>query len=164
MINSAVTIFVVLAGIGPVTVSLAFSANAAAGILGTRIRTRRGSGGFWLLGTAVAAITMVYFPNPTVFFATMSLWGLCFWLGIPDTLAALSARSLTAAERAGDAQSLMAAGRSVGPFVGGLLIGGGSYRALALFSGIGMAVASLTIAAVAVWRHRHPVPAYAAGR
>ena len=85
-------------------------------------------------------------------------------LGIPDTLAALSARSLTAAERAGDAQSLMAAGRSVGPFVGGLLIGGGSYRALALFSGIGMAIASLTIAAVAVWRHRHPVPTYAAGR
>jgi MFS transporter, DHA1 family, inner membrane transport protein len=150
-----------LAGMDPVAVSLAFSVNAAAGIVGTRLRPRAGTGGLWLLGTAVAAATLVFVPNPAVFFAAMALWGVSFWLGIPDTMQALSARSLTPAERAGDAQSLMAIGRAAGPLVGGLLVGEGRYGALAAFAAIGLAVAALTIAGVAQYRRRRPAPAYA---
>jgi DHA1 family inner membrane transport protein len=152
-----------LARIGPVTVSLAFSVNAAAGIVGTRLRPRPGTGGLWLLGTGVAAVTMVFLPNPVVFFSAMALWGLCFWLGIPDTMRALSAWSLTPAERAGDAQSLMAVGRSAGPLVGGLFVGEGNYEALALFAGIGLAAAAVAIAGVAGYRRGRPVPAYTPG-
>ncbi len=52
----------------------------------------------------------------------MTFWGFAFWMGVPGAFALLAERSRHPDERAGDAQSVMAAGRVVGPLVGGVLL------------------------------------------
>jgi DHA1 family inner membrane transport protein len=50
------------------------------------------------------------------------LWGFAFWMAVPGVFGALADRSANPADRAGDAQAVMAGGRVIGPLVGGVIL------------------------------------------
>ena len=133
-------------GIDPVVLSLAFSANAAVGIPAARYRGRRPLAGLWLLGTATAAITTTTVDNAPVFWIALALWGFFFWAGVPGIFKLLAERSANPADRAGDAQSVMAAGRVFGPLFGAAFVEGGSVEALGITAGALLAAAAITLA------------------
>ena len=135
-------------GIDPVIVSLAFSANAALGIPAARYRGSRPLAGLWLIGTAAAAVVTTTIDSAPVFWIALALWGFCFWAGIPGIFKLLAERSANPADRAGDAQSFMAAGRVFGPLFGAAFVEGGSVEALGITAGALIAVASLGLVAV----------------
>lgn len=153
----AATAGVEVIGMSPVVTALGYSMSAATSFIATRFTVPRGTGGYWLILGAATTAAMIFIPNPLVYFAAMALWGFTFWLGVPDTLALLVERSLSPAERSGDAQSVMAVGRSIGPFAGGLLVGDGNFGALAVAATVGVAAAGSTIAGVTTYRRTHPV-------
>ncbi len=93
---------------------------------------------------------------PAFFYAGFAWWGFAFWMGVPGVMQMLAARSLHPAERAGDAQGAMAAGRALAPFLGGGFADAGAYTALAVVSGMGLATASLAIVGVQEGRERLP--------
>lgn len=74
----------------------------------------------------------------------------------------LAERSIEPSERAGDAQGVMAFGRSVGPVLGGAFVDADAFRNLAIVVGIGMTTSGLTVAAVQEGREhlppRAPIP------
>lgn len=150
-----------VAGLDPVTVSLAFSLNALTGVVATRRVARPATGGWWMIGTAVGAIGITTVPNGWVFFAAMGIWGYSFWMGVPEILRLLASRSLRPDERVGDAQSLMAAGRVAGPALGGLLVADGRFALLGIAGAAGLLVASLVVAGVE--RYRLTAPPLEAG-
>ncbi|MEO6571785.1 MAG: MFS transporter [Ilumatobacteraceae bacterium] len=124
--GSAVFIFVAvigqdLVGLDPLLVSLAFSANALAGVPSARFRGTRRMSGLWLAVTGVSALLIAVVHVPAVFWIGLPLWGFAFWMGIPGVFALLAERSAYPEERAGDAQAVMAGGRVIGPLVGGAL-------------------------------------------
>ena len=135
-------------GIDPVVVSLAFSANAAVGIPAARYRGRRPLAGLWLLGTATAAVITTNVDQAAVFWVALAAWGFFFWSGIPGVFKLLADRSANPADRAGDAQSVMAAGRVLGPLLGAVFVENGSVGALGLTGGGLIAAAALTLVAV----------------
>ncbi|MGH8875502.1 MAG: MFS transporter [Acidimicrobiia bacterium] len=141
-----------LAGLGPMAVSVAFSLNALAGILATRITPGRIGAGVWLAGTAVGALIMGTTVSPTAYFAAMIGWGFVFWVGVPEVFRLLAARSASPGERVGDAQALMALGRALGPAVGGLLVGEARYELLAFGASAGLFTAAMMVSAVEVRR------------
>jgi DHA1 family inner membrane transport protein len=108
-------------GLTPFVVSLAFSANALASVPSARFRGVRKLPGFWMIVTGVAAITIGTLHQPLVFWIALPVWGFAFWMGIPGAFSLLAERSQYPAERAGDAQSIMAVGRVIGPLVGGAM-------------------------------------------
>ena len=110
-----------LVGMSPFVVSLAFSANAIAGLPSARYRGERNLAGAWMSMTGVAALLVCSLHQPVVFWAAMLLWGFSFWMGIPGAFSLLAERSNYPDERAGDAQAVMATGRVVGPLLGGAL-------------------------------------------
>lgn len=118
------------AGLSPVVVSLGFSLNAFAGILGTRVTARSGSAWLWMGTTGAAAAVVGLAPTGWAYLAAMMLWGYAFWVAIPETFRLLAARSLRPDERVGDAQALMGLGRVFGPAVGGAVLGDGRFGAL----------------------------------
>lgn len=122
-------------GMDPFFVSIVFSANAAAGIPAARWRGKRPLAGAWLFVSAVSAVLLGFLDHPAVFWLLITLWGFCFWMAIPGIYALLSSRSRFPAERAGDAQASMAAGRALGPLIGGFLVSAGSYGALGITGG-----------------------------
>ena len=61
-------------------------------------------------------------------------------------------------ERVGDTQSAMAIGRAIGPAVGGLLVGTGTFAGLATFAVVGLAMAGVTVIGVASHRRGLKVP------
>ncbi len=143
-------------GMSPFVISLAFSANAAASIPSARWRGARPMSGAWLLIPAVCSALMGYLDQPPVFWVLLILWGFCFWMAIPGIYTLLAERSRHPAERAGDAQASMAAGRALGPLVGGILVSAGSYSALGVIAGVVIAAGALAIMGVELrgWRER----------
>ncbi len=135
-------------GLSPFTISLVFSANAAAGIPSARWRGERPIAGAWLLIPAVSAAALGFLDQPSIFWVLVTLWGFCFWMAIPGIYTLLSNRSRHPAERAGDAQAAMAAGRALGPLVGGALVSAGSYEALGLVGGVIMAIGAVVAVSV----------------
>ena len=138
--GSAVFQFAVVLGadrlnIAVSTTALVFSANAVASIPAARWPGRRGIPGPWMVLTGCCALAMTTAPNVVVFGAAITLWGFAFWMGIPGVFKVLAERSANPADRAGDAQAIMAAGRVVGPFVGGALIDGFGATALGVVGG-----------------------------
>lgn len=137
-----------IVGLDPVVVSLAFSANAAVGIPAARYRGRRPLAGLWVGGTAVMAVLVTNIEVEVVFWLAVALWGFWFWAGIPGVFKLLAERSVNPADRAGDAQSVMAAGRVVGPLVGAAFVEAGSIESLGIVAGTVMAAAALTLVGV----------------
>ena len=125
--GSAVFQYAVVVGTGDIglstgSVAALFSANAIASIPATRWPWRRGQPGLWLAVTGACAILMMNGGSKVIFGAVVVLWGFAFWMAVPGVFAALAARSANPADRAGDAQAVMAGGRVVGPLVGGLVL------------------------------------------
>ena len=102
-------------------ISLAFSLNALAGIPAARwTLERRGHPGPWMAATGAMAWVVSLAWSPWTFAGAIVVWGFTFWMAMPGAYAVLAARSAYPEQRAGDAQALMAAGRVVGPLVGGI--------------------------------------------
>jgi len=106
-------------GMSALAVSLVFAGNAIAGVPSARYRGTRKLPGLWIMVTAACALLIGVFNEPAVFWIALTLWGFSFWMAVPGAFALLAERSRYPNERAGDAQSVMAAGRVVGPLVGG---------------------------------------------
>lgn len=152
-----------LFGMSVTQTSLAFSANAAAGLLGARFSTRHRVPGRWLASMAPAALLTIIGGSAGSFIIGMIWWGFAFWMAVPGVLQMLSEHSLARDERAGDAQGLMAIGRSIGPAIGGSFVDGGSFAGLAVVSSVGLALAGAVVMGVQEGRDRLPVPAYPPG-
>ncbi|NNE11419.1 MAG: MFS transporter [Ilumatobacter sp.] len=106
-------------GLSALAVSLVFSANALASVPSARYRGTRKLPGFWMAVTGAAAIVVGAVHHPAAFWIALPCWGFSFWMGTPGAFSLLAERSKYPAERAGDAQSIMAAGRVIGPLIGG---------------------------------------------
>lgn len=143
-------------GMTPFAASLAFSLNAGAGFLGARLASRHRRPGIWLATAGPAAVLSVAGGSMLWFYVGLAWWGFAFWMGLPGVLEMLAARSLRPDERAGDAQGLMAFGRSIGPGVGGVFVDGGSFEGLALAAGIGLTLSGLVVVGVQEGREALP--------
>jgi len=141
-------------GMSPIVASLAYSLNAAGGLVGARFASRHRHPGWWLASTGVAAFLTIAASSSVVFFIAMAWWGFAFWMGVPGVLRMLSARSLEPAERAGDAQAMMAVGRAAAPLLGGAFVDAGAFTALAATSGAGLVASGLLVVAVREGRQR----------
>jgi predicted MFS family arabinose efflux permease len=73
---------------------------------------------------------------------------------VPRVFSLLAERSLSPAERVGDAQSLMALGRVAGPIIGGVLLGAGEFDRLSVVGAIGLLCAALVVGVVETARLR----------
>ena len=135
-------------GMSALTISLVFSANAAASIPSARYRGRRPyAGGFYLV-TAVCALLVGFLDRPELMWIIVVVWGAAFWAATPGAYTVLAERSRFPTERAGDAQAAMAAGRAVGPLLGGVLVSTGSFETLSIVGSMMLAFAAATIVAV----------------
>lgn len=137
-------------GLSPFVVSLAFSANALAGLPSARFRGRRRLSGVWMSVTGLSALLVCTLHVTGVFWVAMIAWGFAFWMGVPGAFALLVERSNYPDERAGDAQAVMASGRVFGPLIGGALYEIGP-EALGIGAGAVM-LAGATILGYAEWR------------
>lgn len=108
-------------GLSPFVVSLVFSANALASVPSARYRGPRKLPGFWMSVTGAMAIVVGFVHHPVAFWLALPLWGFSFWMGTPGAFSLLAERSNFPQERAGDAQSIMAVGRVIGPLIGGAM-------------------------------------------
>ena len=135
-------------GLDPVVVSIAFSANAAVGIPAARYRGERPLAGLWLAGTGVMAIVLTTVTVGAIFWAAIVVWGFAFWAGIPGVFKLLAARSAHPADRAGDAQSIMAAGRVFGPLLGAAFVEAEALTALGIVAGGLIITAALLLVAI----------------
>ena len=79
-------------------------------------------------------------------------------MATPRILQSIALWSLAPDERVGDTQSAMATGRAIGPAVGGLLVGTGTFAGLATFAVVGLAMAGVTVIGVASHRRGLEVP------
>lgn len=146
------SVFVYAAAIGtrlndidPLTVSLLFSGNALVGVPAAKWSGARGPAGFWYLCTAVMAILMASVRNQWAYGVGLVAWGFVFFMATPAAFNLLASRSAYPAERAGDAQAMMALGRVFGPLLGGALIAHGSSVTLGFCAAGVMATASLAL-------------------
>ncbi len=143
-------------GLSAPVASLAFSLNAGAGFLGARWAARHRRPGVWLMSAGLAAGLVVLGGNAVWYFLGLTYWGFAYWMGVPGVLQMLTDRSLEPAERAGDAQGVMAVGRSLGPLLGGFAFDSGAVAGLAVVAGTGIAAAGATVVGVQEGRHRLP--------
>ena len=139
----------------PVVASLAFSLNSVGGLIGARLAFRHRHPGWWLASAGPAVAIVVVGGSPG-FFIGMAWWGFAFWMAVPGILQMLSERSLQPAERAGDAQGIMAVGRALGPIMGGIFADADRFTALAIVSASGIAAAGLVTTGVKEGRERLP--------
>ncbi len=148
--GSALFVFAAAAGtrtgMSALAVSLAFSLNALTGLVAVR-RTSHHPGR-WLLVTSLAAFVTGGIGRPSAFLVGMALWGYAFWMAIPAVMRMLTARSLRPDERMGDAQSLMAMGRMLGPAAGGVLLGANRFALLSIWSAGMMSISAGMVEAV----------------
>lgn len=156
---SAVFVFVRLIaedlGMSAMATSVALSLNALAGIPAARFSGRRRLPGLWIAIIGVCSILLTQTNSPTMFFAIVTLWGLCFWSAVPEIFSMLADRSVFPSDRVGDAQAAMAFGRVVGPTAGGALVTGGSFTTIGIVAGVLLLASAITIEAVATahrWR------------
>lgn len=145
-------------GMGAVALSFGFSLNAIAGLAGARWRRRPRVAWPWMALTAVSAASLVVIPNEIVFYLGMVGWGFAFWMAVPRVLGAVADWSFAPDERVGDAQSVMAIGRAVGPAVGGLLVGSGAYGTLGAFAGVGLGMSAALVGGVERYRSDRSAP------
>jgi len=149
--GSGVFQFVVVVGAGELglttaTMSIAFSLNALAGIPAARWPLdRRGIPGPWMVATACMALTVGLAWSPWLFGAAIVIWGFTFWMAIPGVFAVLAEKSAYPEQRAGDAQAIMAAGRVVGPLLGGLVLEAFGNEVFGVLGFITMASAGLAV-------------------
>lgn len=146
-------------GLGPVTVSWALSLNAIAGVVATRRTARRRTAALWLVATAASALVVGLVDSTLVFFVALTVWGFAFWMAVPAILGLLADRSLNPSERMGDAQASMAAGRVLGPLVGGAALGAGSYGRLSLVGSAVILTAAIVVSVVEWHRVERTSPA-----
>lgn len=143
-------------GMTPLAASLGFSLNAGSGFFGAKLASRQRRPGIWLASAGPAAALTVLGGTPFWFYVGMAWWGFAFWAGLPGVLTMLAARSLRSDERAGDAQGLMAFGRSIGPGFGGVLVDAGSIGTLAVVAGVGLTLSGLIVVGVQEGREALP--------
>lgn len=148
-------------GLTAVALSLGFSVNALAGLIGARSRWRPVHAWPWLLLVAASAISIVAFPGPVAYYAGMFGWGFAFWMAVPTVLGRIAEWSLVPEERVGDAQSIMAVGRAAGPSVASVLVGTGEFGGLAVFTGAGLVTAAGVVGGVEAYRRGRPSPVVA---
>ena len=134
-----------LNGLDPFTVSILFSCNSLVAIPAARWRGNRGPAGFWYFCTALMAILLASVRNQWLFGFGLVAWGFVFFMATPAVFGLLASRSAYPAERAGDAQAVMALGRVFGPLLGGALISHGSSVALGFCASGIMGTASLAL-------------------
>lgn len=162
--GSAVFIFTAAAaqalhGLTPLTVSWALSLNAVAGVLATRRTARKRHAALWLVLTGLSALVIGTIGSSPVFFLALATWGFAFWMAVPAVLRLLADRSINPSERMGDAQAAMAAGRVVGPLLGGAALGAGQFARLSIVGSSVILAAAVAIAVVEWYRQRtDPVP------
>ena len=156
---SAVFVFVRLIaedlGMSAMATSVALSLNALAGIPAARFSGRRRLPGLWIAIMGVCALLLTQTNSPTIFFAIVALWGLCFWSAVPEIFSMLADRSVFPSDRVGDAQAAMAFGRVVGPTAGGALVVSGSFTTIGIVAFVLLLASALTIEGVATahrWR------------
>ncbi|MEM9464181.1 MAG: MFS transporter [Actinomycetota bacterium] len=137
-------------GMSALTISLVFSANAAASIPSARYRGRRPYAGAFYFVTAACALAVGFADEAAFMWVILVVWGAAFWAATPGAYAILAARSRFPAERAGDAQAAMAAGRAIGPLLGGALVSAGSFETLSVVGAVMLATAAATLVAVEV--------------
>lgn len=135
-------------GMDPFVVSIVFAANAAAGIPAARFRGDRPLSGAWLLVPAASAALLGVLEQQFIFWLLVAGWGFCFWMAVPGVYNLLSARSRFPAERAGDAQAAMAAGRALGPLLGAFLVSAGGFGTLGAVGGAIMTTGAVAIIAI----------------
>ena len=143
-------------GISPFAASIGFSLNAAAGFVGARLAGTHSRPGLWLATIGPAAFLTVVGGSAIWFYLGLVWWGFAFWMGVPGVLEMLAARSLRPDERAGDAQGLMAFGRSLGPGLGGVFVDGGAFAGLAVAAGVGLTLSGLIVVGVQEGREALP--------
>jgi MFS family permease len=148
-------------GMAAGVVSLSYSANALAGLIGARRHADDRLRPLWTFGIALSAAAVGFGGAPILFVAGLVAWGFCFWMATPNILTAIAAWSLAPDERVGDAQSAMAVGRAAGPAVASVLVADGSFDALGAFAVVGLTLSAVAIAVVARHRRSHPNPAAA---
>ncbi len=142
-------------GMSALVFSLALSFNALASIPTARYRGRRRVPGFWMAVIAVCAVLMATTESDVVFIGVVVIWGLSFWAAVPEMFSMLSDRSVHPADRVGDAQAVMSIGRVIGPSIGGILVGAGSFTLLGWTAAGLVLVAGIVIEATATahrWR------------
>lgn len=139
-------------GLSAAVAAGAYSVNAATGFVATRIRTRKTWAGWWLVGMAVAALSVTLIENGWAFYAAMALWGFSFWMAVPRVLRMLADRSFSPDERIGDAQAGMAVGRAIGPAAGAALLTGATVVSLGVVAASGLGLAAMAMFAVQAYR------------
>lgn len=135
-------------GMDPLVVSLVFAANAMAGIPSARYRGGRPLAGLWMILTATCAVVLGLAGTPAFVWVSITVWGFAFWAGIPGIYSLLAERSAYPAERAGDAQAAMAAGRAVGPLLGAAVVNAGGFAWLGVVGGAVMATGAVACVAI----------------
>jgi predicted MFS family arabinose efflux permease len=139
-------------GMSPLATSIGFSLNAAAGFIGTRLHARSGRGGWWMLGPAMCALSLVLFPAAFAFYAILAFWGLSWWLAVPEIMRSIASHTDAPDGRVGDAQAFMATGRAIGPLIGGFIITRADFTVLGILAFCIIAAAVVAIVAVEVRR------------
>jgi predicted MFS family arabinose efflux permease len=145
-------------GMGAGAIAIGFSVNAGSGLAGARWRRRPRRGWPWILVITAAASSMVAVPTVVGYYLGMVAWGFAFWMAVPQILSSIAAWSLVPDERVGDAQSIMAFGRVLGPLAGGFLVGVGSFVPLGVFAAVGLAIAALLVWLVERYREERVAP------
>ncbi|MEM8925852.1 MAG: MFS transporter [Actinomycetota bacterium] len=150
--SSVFTFVVVLggerAGLTVSTLALLFSINSVAAVPATKWPWRRGWPAPYMLGTTACALLVTNATARPLFAAAVVCWGFFFWMAVPGVFAALAARSANPADRAGDAQAIMAGGRVIGPFLGGFVLDTFGSAALGLVGATIMITAASVVFAV----------------
>ena len=136
-------------GLSLTVLAWAYSANAVAGVVSARWSSDRGPAGVWVAATGGLALLVSVYANGTFQLVAMVMWGFFFWMGLPAAFSLLAARSRYPAERAGDAQAYLAAGRVLGPTIGGFTLDYGGPLALGLVAATVMIGAGLMLVVVA---------------
>lgn len=167
--GSAVFQYAVLIGTGKAglsvgTVAAIFSANAVAGIPSARWPWHRGRPGLWFILIGCCALGLTGTTNAVVFGVSVVAWGFCFWMATPGVFSVLAERSVNPADRAGDAQAVMAVGRIFGPLLGASMLEPFGATTLGFVGGGLMFVAGATVLLVEKLvppRQNQPEPAQA---
>ena len=149
------------AGLTAVGMSIGFSVNALAGLIGARLRWRPHHAWPWLVLVAGSAASIVLFPGAPAYYIGMFGWGFAFWMAVPTVLGRVVEWSLAPDERVGDAQSVMALGRAAGPSVAAVLVGNGKFGGLAVFAGTGLLTSAGVVGGVEMYRRGRPSPVVA---
>jgi len=95
--------------------------------------------------TGASAFFVATAFTSTLFVAALVCWGFFYWMAIPGVYSVLAGASTYPAERAGDAQAMMALGRVFGPIMGGTMLAAGSEVALGFASAAVMSFGGLLL-------------------